>query len=116
MNNSVQALAINGSDLYAGGWFTTAGGKVSAYLARAYLIAPPGGIADSITAAPGTANLKFYGNPGHQFDVLRATNLVPPIAWTKLNVSPLSPAADGVFTFTDASAPAGKAYYRSVEE
>src|SRR2546426_364575 len=33
----VYALAVSGSDLYAGGNFTTAGGKVSAYLARAYL-------------------------------------------------------------------------------
>ena len=31
------ALAVLGSDLYAGGSFTTAGGKVSGYIARAYL-------------------------------------------------------------------------------
>ena len=30
-----------GSDLYVGGRFTTAGGKVSAYIARAYLPALP---------------------------------------------------------------------------
>src|SRR5438046_1901031 len=30
----VAALTVSGSDLYAGGNFTTAGGKVSAYLAR----------------------------------------------------------------------------------
>ena len=34
---SVSALAVSGSDLYAGGEFTTAGGKVSPYIARAYL-------------------------------------------------------------------------------
>jgi RNA polymerase sigma-70 factor (ECF subfamily) len=34
---AVAALAVSGSDLYAGGAFTTAGGKVSAYVARAYL-------------------------------------------------------------------------------
>src|SRR2546428_224512 len=34
---SVYALAVSDSDLYAGGTFTTAGGKVSAYIARAYL-------------------------------------------------------------------------------
>ena len=35
------ALVVSGSDLYAGGGFTTAGGKVSAYIARAYLPALP---------------------------------------------------------------------------
>src|SRR5436309_15655803 len=37
MNNNVHALVVSGSDLYAGGTFTTAGGKVSTYIARAYL-------------------------------------------------------------------------------
>jgi hypothetical protein len=37
----VRALAVSGSDLYAGGRFTTAGGKVSALIARAYLLALP---------------------------------------------------------------------------
>jgi hypothetical protein len=37
----VYALAVSGSNLYAGGRFTTAGGKVSAYVARAYLPALP---------------------------------------------------------------------------
>jgi hypothetical protein len=38
---TVYALAVSGSDLYAGGSFYTAGGKVSAYIARAYLLALP---------------------------------------------------------------------------
>lgn len=37
MNNEVLALAVSGTNLYAGGIFTMAGGKVSAYMARAYL-------------------------------------------------------------------------------
>ena len=37
----VTALAIWGGNLYAGGNFTTAGGRVSAYIARAYLPALP---------------------------------------------------------------------------
>jgi len=38
---SVSALAVSGSDLYVGGAFTTAGGKVSANIARAYLLDLP---------------------------------------------------------------------------
>jgi len=37
MNAEVFALAPLASDLYAGGSFTSAGGKVSAFIARAYL-------------------------------------------------------------------------------
>ncbi len=37
VNNWVSALAVSGSDVYAGGGFTIAGGKVSGYIARAYL-------------------------------------------------------------------------------
>jgi hypothetical protein len=36
----VIALAASGNDLYAGGGFTTAGGKVSGYVARAILRLP----------------------------------------------------------------------------
>ena len=40
MNYRPRALMVSGSDLYAGGDFLTAGGKVSAYVARAYLDLP----------------------------------------------------------------------------
>src|SRR5436190_1681278 len=40
LNNNVHALAVSGSELYAGGYFTIAGGKVSAYMATAYLDLP----------------------------------------------------------------------------
>jgi hypothetical protein len=40
MDGRVLALAVSGSELYAGGAFTMAGGKVSPYLARAYLERP----------------------------------------------------------------------------
>ena len=41
MGAGVSALAVSGSDLYAGGAFTTAGGNVSVHIARAYLPALP---------------------------------------------------------------------------
>src|SRR6185503_6922167 len=37
---AVRALAVSGNDLYAGGSFTMAGGKASAFLGRAYLERP----------------------------------------------------------------------------
>ncbi|HEY5915347.1 MAG TPA: hypothetical protein VJA21_32595 [Verrucomicrobiae bacterium] len=115
VNDTVNSLAIVGSDLYAGGNFLFAGGKDSPWIARAYLVAPPGGVVDSVAASPGTATVHCYGNPGHQFDVQRAASLAPPIAWTTVNPNPLSPAADGVFNFTDTTATNGAGFYRSRE-
>ena len=39
--SALAALAVSGSDVYAGCYFTTAGGKVSVYVARAYLLTLP---------------------------------------------------------------------------
>ncbi len=116
MNRPVFALAITGSDLFAGGSFATAGGKVSAHVARAYLIAPPGGIADSITGGPGAATINFYGNPGRPFDVEPAVRLTPPVEWSTLTTTPRTPGPDGAFSFTDPGAPAGRAFYRGREK
>jgi hypothetical protein len=115
MNTSVLSLHVSGPNLYAGGNFTLAGGKASAYLAQAYLIAPPGGVVESIAASNGTAKIGFYGNPGHYFDIQRSTNLIPPAQWITLTTNALSPAADGSMVFDDADAPVGCAYYRSVQ-
>jgi hypothetical protein len=41
VNNDVYALTALGNDLYAGGSFSIAGGKVSQYIARAYLLPLP---------------------------------------------------------------------------
>ena len=62
-----------------------------------------------------TASIQFSGVTGYQYDVLRATNLSSPITWTTITTSPLSPAPDGSFTWTDAYAPPGPAFYRAVE-
>ena len=73
-----------------------------------------GSIARSLVAADSTASIEFSGVTGYQYDVQRANSFSPPITWTTVTTSPLSPAADGSFTFTDAKAPAGMGYYRSV--
>jgi hypothetical protein len=114
-SSGVYALAVSGNTLYAGGGFATAGGKVSAYVAEAYLVAPPGGLVDSILVPfSGTADVRCYGNPGQQFGVQRTTHLSPPL-WTNINSSPLIPAADGFFTFVDTNAPPSAAYYRAFQ-
>src|SRR5438093_2462612 len=97
----VRALAMSGSDLYAGGWFSTAGGKVSAYAAWARISS----IARSLMTVNSTTSINFSGVTGYRYDVQRATSLSPPVAWTTVTTSPLSPVPDGSFTFTDNNPP-----------
>jgi len=59
--------------------------------------------------------IKFYGIPGLQYDVQRTTSLTEPITWTTLTSTPLSPEADGSFSYTDGEPPEGTAYYRSLQ-
>ena len=57
MNNSVRALVVSGTNVYAGGCFTTAGGKVSAYVAKAGLsgkVIAAGGRFSSLAYSPVT--------------------------------------------------------------
>ena len=53
VNGYGRALAISGSDLYLGGDFTSAGGKVSAFVARAYLERP------TLTVHPSGGDVKL---------------------------------------------------------
>jgi hypothetical protein len=77
MNDMVYALAVLGSDLYAGGGFTTAGSKVSGCVARAVLadITPP---EFTSTAVVGGTNLVSGGTgciPGVTYYVVASTNV-----------------------------------------
>jgi len=107
----VSALAVLGIDLYAGGGFTTAGGKASPYMAKARI----SGAAESITASGSSATIQFSGVVGYDYHVQRTDSLTPPMTWTTLTTSPISPAEDGSLTFTDTTAPAGTAYYRLLQ-
>ncbi len=111
MNNSVVALAASGTDLYAGGFFATAGGKVSAYVAKARI----GSIAKSLVTTESSPTIKFSGVTGYEYDVQRTSSLTSPVNWNTVTTNPLAPAADGSFTFVDTNAPSSTAYYRAVE-
>ncbi len=107
MDGFVSALAASGSDLYAGGYFTTAGGKVSPYMARA-IINPP-----VLTIHPddfGGYFLSFEAIPGSEYRIQRAQVLTGPWATSSAQIAP----ASGQLEFWDVFPPSGQAFYRSV--
>jgi hypothetical protein len=76
----VTALAVSGSNLYAGGvgWFTTAGGKVSAYIARAYLPTLP---TLSILRSSEEVTISWPTVDTGGFALEQAYSLVAPTGW-----------------------------------
>jgi hypothetical protein len=110
MNDHVDALAVSGAYLYAGGSFTTAGNKPSAHVAKARI----GSAVESITASGSSVTLQFSGVVGYEYHVQRTDSLTAPMTWTTLTTTPLSPAADGSFSFIDSNAPPRTVYYRLV--
>ena len=94
----MNALALSGNDLYVGGTFTTAGGKSSAYVARAIL--PDNSLKFIITNGSfGLTNGLFVSTltgPDAANAVIEAsTNLED---WTPLTTNPLT---GGSTYFTD---------------
>jgi hypothetical protein len=76
LNHVVYALAASGSDvMYVGGNFTTAGGKLSAHMARANIGLVP--VFASIVLNPSRtqALLTFTSDPVASFYLLSSTNL-----------------------------------------
>ncbi|HEY0366475.1 MAG TPA: choice-of-anchor D domain-containing protein [Pyrinomonadaceae bacterium] len=109
MNYGVRLPAATGDELFTAGSFTTAGGKISPYMARVRI----GSKAQGLTASNSTPSIRFSGVTGYPYDVQRANNLTPPVAGTTVSAAPLYPAPDGSFTFTDSNTPLGKAFYRA---
>jgi hypothetical protein len=94
----VSGLAVVGSDLYAVGTFTTAGGKVSPCVAKA-IIGPPPFYFATTNSSLGLSSGQFYftlvGPPGSNAVIFASTNLQ---TWTPLATNPLP---GGSLNFTD---------------
>jgi hypothetical protein len=105
----VFALAVLGSDLYAGGQFMTAGDKVSPNLAKA-VINPP--VLTLEHNASGTNFIRFSGVPGTAYHLQRASHLAGPWPNIATNTAP----ATGRIEVGDDSPPSGQAFYRVFEQ
>jgi hypothetical protein len=89
MNNVVAALAVSGGDLYAGGYFATAGGKVSPYIARASLLGVPVS-APTLSIAFSGADLIFtWPTNSTGFTLQSTTTLRSPVVWTTNSPGPI---------------------------
>jgi hypothetical protein len=108
MNNNVNALALSGGTLYAGGAFTTAGCKASAYVAEALLGWPqfkggPTGNGD------GSNTLNIATLTPSTNRLYAATNLAPPVGWQPICTN----VTGGLWQFTDTNASGNPArFYR----
>ncbi|HXJ60727.1 MAG TPA: hypothetical protein VNU68_29130 [Verrucomicrobiae bacterium] len=77
-HSSVLALAVMGNDLYAGGGFTIAGGKLSGYIARAYLPTLP---TLSIFHSGPTITVSWPSADAAGFALEQAEALMAPASW-----------------------------------
>ncbi len=94
----------------AGDTVRTATGKL-----RLTLNAPTGtnGNAVNISFTNSVVGMRFAGIPGYTYDLQRATNLTPPVAWSTLHTTNCPPL--GLFDFIDLTPPVGAAYYRTAQ-
>src|SRR5258708_38631056 len=101
MDSVVLALAGSSSDVYAGGSFTTAGGEVSGYAARAIIGTPSFFIVttnNSMRFSDGQFYFTLAGPAGSNVVISASTDLQ---TWTPLVTNTLT---SGLLNFTDALA------------
>jgi len=106
----VLALAVSGSDLYAGGNFYKAGGKVSVDAARAVLGDAPGYNLLTGTLLSDAMQFAYVGYPATNYALDRTFNLVPPISWLGQNTNTMT--VTGVLLFTNTPAPGTNNFWR----
>jgi hypothetical protein len=101
-------LAVSGNDLYAAGNFTTAGGKVCGFVAKAVLDLSVLGLQTGLPG-PGTNTLTFEGIPGSQYLAQFATN-VSGAPWSTISTN--TAGTNGVWTVQDPTATNAQRFYR----
>jgi hypothetical protein len=81
MDNATRVLAVSGSDLYAGGSFNIVGGKVSAYIARAYLPTLPTLSLFPSSVPPGGITVSWPSPDTAAFVLEQTDTLISPVTW-----------------------------------
>ena len=83
MNDSVEALVVSGNELFAGGRFTTAGGKPAMYVARAYLPELP-----ELSIIETATNLMvFWPSPNTAgFSLEEGANVAGQVKWLPMTI------------------------------
>ena len=114
----VRVLVVSGRDVYAGGDFTTAGGKASAYVARANIGGdagiPAGGILQNIRLNAYSVTLDCVGVPASTYALQRAMDVRFTESLTI--VSTTNAPADGQFRCIDPDPPSTTAFYRLLKQ
>jgi autotransporter-associated beta strand protein len=112
-NNLTEAIAFTVRDVRS----YRAGDTVRTATAYLYITAeaPAGtnGNAVDISFTNGVVGMRFAGIPGYAYEIQRATNLTPPVAWTTLHST--NAPTEGLFDFIDLTPPVGSAYYRTAQ-
>jgi hypothetical protein len=107
----VRTLATWGTNVYLGGNFGGAGGKISAHVARAVVGNAPGynRLAGTLLTG-GAMQLSYIGYPATTHALDRTFNLAPPVNWVgqQTNIMTVS----GVMLFTNTPAPGTNNFWR----
>lgn len=107
----VKTLATWGDNLYAGGNFGEAGGKISLHVARAVLGDAPGyNQLVGTLSTEGNMQFSYIGYPASRYTLDRTFNLSPPVNWIGQETNTMT--ISGVLLFTNSPAPGTNNFWR----